>query len=363
MQMPARRLVFLLCLFAVGAALAFAGAVGLTWWVDPQHERYDPAILARADAEPTPCRMTTDAIGDSPAIAAFKLDVLRRQDPSTIVLGISRGLEIRSWPGEKGFANLGTPGLGPVDALAIVEHLHALHPGPVTAYVDVDPAWTNAGWSPFLGVGLTRLQRLRRYVSSAGLLESVRYLASHRSADPWRIAASERDGVCVLHPAGESAAPPLWYADGSIEWATARKHNAEAVGQAAGGVAGLSALDPARVAQIERLLARMHALGWRVVGFTPPIAPWAAAVLRTRPQDVRALTAYDAEMRRLLARNGAPYLDLLRFPQRVSCTDADFTSGDELHPGAACSARLRRVLDRMATGGASQAPQSTASGG
>lgn len=360
--MPVRRLIFLLCLFVAGGAFAFVGAVGLTWWVDPQHERYDPAILTRADASAQPCRMTTDLIGDSPAIAGFKLDVLRRQDPSVIVVGISRALEIRSWPGEKGFANMGTPGLGPASALTVVEHVHDVHPGPVTVYLDVEPAWTNGLWNPFLDFGLTRVQRLRRYVSSAGLLASVRFLVSHPGADPEAVAMSTRGGRCVLHLPGRTDAPPLWYADGSIQWAAENKLRLEADPPGV-GVAGLGALDPARIAQIDRLLVRMHQFGWHVVGFTPPVAPWKVAVLHTRPRDMRALAGFDATMHRLLGRYGAPYVDLLQYPQKIACTTANFTAGDALHPDGACSARLRRVLDGVAAGRASQAPQSTASGG
>jgi hypothetical protein len=361
--MSTRRLLLLLGLFVVGGALALAGAIGLTWWVDPQHERYDPAVLTRAEAAVEPCRMTTELIGDSPAIAEFKLDVLRRQDPSTIVIGISRSLEIRSWPGEKGFANMGTPGLGPAAALAVVEHVHAVHPQPVTVYLDVEPAWTNAGWAPFVDFNLTRVQRLRRYVSSAGLLASVRFLARHPGRDPAAFEKSTRGGHCVLHPRGQSDAPPVWDVDGSIEWATHVEEMIGADGRPGVGVAGLSAIAPGRVAQIDRLVARMHGLGWRVIGFTPPVAPWKVDVLHGRPRDMRALAAYDAAVRRLLGRYGSPYLDLLQFPGRIACAGADFASGDALHPGAACSARLRRVLDRMAAGGASQAAQSTASGG
>ena len=116
-----RRLLRSLLLFVAGMALAFGGAVALTWWVDPQHERYDASILTRAERSPQPCRMTTELIGDAPAIAGFKLDVLRRRDPSVVVIGISRSLEIRSHPGERAFANMGTPGLGPSGALTVVE--------------------------------------------------------------------------------------------------------------------------------------------------------------------------------------------------------------------------------------------------
>jgi hypothetical protein len=352
--MPVRRLIFLLCLFGFGGAFAFAGAVGLTWWVDPQHERYDPAILTRAEAATTPCRMTTEAVGDSPAIADFKLDVLRRQDPSVVVLGISRALEIRSRPGEKGFANLGTPGLGPAAALQVVERVHDVHPAPVTVYFDVEPAWTNGGWSPFLDFGLTRLQRLRRYVSSAGLLASVRFLAAHPGANPAAVVVSERDGRCVVYPRGRSADPPFWYFDGSIQWAVAGKMDGPDYPGA--GPIGLSDLDPARVAQVERLLARMHQLGWHIIGFTPPVAPWRAALLRTRPADEQSFARFDASMRRLLARYGAPYVDLFQSPQTIACTPTNFTAGDGLHPDGPCSARLRRVLDRMAAREASQAP-------
>jgi hypothetical protein len=350
--MPVRRLILLLCLFAVGGALAFAGAVALTWWVDPQHERYDPSLLTRAEAAAKPCLMTTEAVGDSPAIADFKLDVLRRQDPSLIVLGISRSLEIRSWPGEKGFANMGTPGLGPAAALTVVERVHGVHPGPVTVYLDMEPAWTNGRWSPFLDFGLTPLQRLRRYVSSAGLLASVRFLARHPGADPAAVAMSEEEGHCVLHPPGQSADPPFWYSDGSIQWAVAGKVDAPGTGV---GVAGLSYLDPARLAQVERLVARMHQLGWHIIGFTPPVAPWKVALLHSRPADERSYARFDAAMRRLLARYGASYVDFLQSPQTIACKPANFSAGDALHPDGPCSARLRRVLDRMAAREASQA--------
>jgi hypothetical protein len=271
-----------------------------------------------------------------------------------IVLGISRALEIRSRPGEKGFANLGTPGLGPAAALKVVERVHDVHRGPVTVYLDVELAWTNGGWSPFLDFGLTRLQRLRRYVSSAGLLASVRFLAAHPGVNPAAMAVSERDGRCVVHPRGKSADPPFWYFDGSIQWAVASKMDGP--DDPGAGPLGLSDLDPARVAQVERLLARMHQLGWHVIGFTPPVAPWRAALLRTHPADERSFARFDAAMRRLLARYGAPYVDLLPSPQAIACTPANFSAGDGLHPDGPCSARLRRVLDRMAARGASQAP-------
>ena len=43
-----------------------------------------------------------------------------------------------------------------------------------------------------------------------------------------------------------------------------------------------------------------------------------------------------------------PTVDLLPSPDKLHCTDADYVFGDGLHPGPACSARLRVVLDRTA---------------
>ena len=150
-----------------------------------------------------------------------------------------------------------------------------MHPAPVTAYLDLEPAWTDAYWTPFVDFDLTTRQRLRRYVSSSGFLASVRFLASHPARNPRAFATSMRNGECVLHPDDASDGPPLWEVDGAIDWAVASSEGPTPDEDRAHGVgvAGLSRIDPARIAQIVRVAARMHELGWRVVGFTPPIAP------------------------------------------------------------------------------------------
>jgi hypothetical protein len=346
--MTRRRLIAMLAILAASALFAFAAAIAITYWVDPQGERWESSVLTRALDGTQPCAMTTELVGDSPAIAGFKLDVLHRRTPSLVVLGISRSLEIRSRPGEKGFANLGTPGLGPAAALTVADDVHNVSRGPVTVYLDVEPAWLDPRWTPFVDFSLSTEQRIRRYVSSKGLLSSIRFLFEHPGGDPHPVAVTELGGRCVLHTPGQSAQPPYWDTDGSIEWDMNGKGRLRALDVGGIGVAGLSPPDPARLAQLSRLVAQMHAFGWRVVGFTPPLAPWKVKVLHSRARDMRWYATYDRTVRSLLARYGDAYVDLLPSPDKLHCTDADYVFGDGLHPGPACSARLRVVLDRTA---------------
>jgi hypothetical protein len=361
--MTSRRLVVALAMFALGMVLAISGAIGLTYWIDPAHERYNPQLLARAAAAPQPCAITADLIGDSPAIASFKLDVARSRRPSLVVLGLSRSLEIRAWPGEKGFANLGTPGLGPAALLTIVERLHALGLGPETVYLDVEPAWFNRAWSPFVDFNQSLEYKLRRYVSSRDILASVRFIAEHPGANPGSFVAIEQDGRCVLRRRGQPVGYPLWDPDGSIEWSTeGRIPRTDFVTTERNGLVGMTAIDPGRVAELARAVDRMHALGWRVIGFTPPLARWVLADVARNPRARALVAAFREQARAVLARNGYPYVDLIAQPGRLGCAEADFVQDDGTHPNAACSARIRSLLDRVASSG-SQAAQSTASGG
>jgi hypothetical protein len=335
------RLLLAACLFALGCAGAFALAVGVTYWVDPQHERFDPAVLARADAGPRPCAITASLVGDSPAIASFKRAVLRARRPSLVVLGLSRSLEIRARAGEAHFANLSAPGLGPADLLTLVQRLHALGVAHETVYLDVEPVWFDSTWSAFLG--LDQSGSLRRYISGPALLASVRTLAAHPLRGPHSFAVATQAGRCVLHPSGQPVKHPLWEVDGSIEWELRGKVPRKDLLRSAGLLA--ARIDGARVAQVARAVDLMRSYGWRVVGFTPPLAPWVLAQVRSSVAATAALRDFTATATRLLGRDGYPYLDLVGDPGRFHCGDADYAQDDGSHPDAACSARIRLALD------------------
>jgi hypothetical protein len=344
--MPVRRLILALALFAFGVVAAATLGVGLTYWVDPEKQRYDASILDRALAtDPAPCLMTSDVIGDSPAIAGFKLDLLRTRRPRTVVIGLSRSLEIRAWPGEEGFVNLSTPGLAPDSLPGLIERIRKEAPGPKTVYLGIEPVWLSPVWAGFLAYDRSLSTRVRRYVSSDGLVASAKQVARHGPPGPPSLASGRLRGRCVLHATDEPPTFPLWDVDGSIRW---NEDGERAIQGRDGGQQFFTGIDPQRIAALAAALQRMRGLGWEVVGFTPPLAPSSLARMLRSDRMGEMMGTFQRIALDLHTAAGFAYVDGLDRPRAFGCTDENYAAGDAWHPDAACSRAIRRELDRVA---------------
>jgi len=118
-------------IFLATVAVVLGGIGALDWWIDPFLDRYDPAPLAAALAQPRPCFVGWDVFS-ARAWPELKVDYFRRRDARIVVVGTSRAGKIGARPGERRFANLILPGTGPETLAPLFQRLHALGHGPLS---------------------------------------------------------------------------------------------------------------------------------------------------------------------------------------------------------------------------------------
>jgi hypothetical protein len=348
------RLVVLFGSIAATLALLLA----LDWWVDPLADHYRSDVVARAFAHDPPCAVSTAVLGDR-TWPAFKLDLLRRRDATTLVVGSSRIWKIGAHPGERGFANVGLPGMSVTSVPILFRRLHELEPRRrFTIYLGLEPFWftTPDRSSNFARASLT--DRLRLLGSGETLRATL-----HRIADrPAELVApiSRRRPTLESSPAGcvldendaaRRGAANAWTMDGrfvySYEIAGSAPGHKDFLGGDLSSMRG-TALDAASLHDVTDALDFARTQHWRVVGFTPPFSHHTIVGLEHDAQAAQLLRVYRRGIPALLRERGFAYLDLLD-ARSVPCTDDEFLRHDGAHANSVCAARVRRALDAATT--------------
>jgi hypothetical protein len=340
-----RRLVLL-----VASIVVVLGAVaGLNARVDPWGSLYKPGALTAALASSPPCLVSQELVGGR--YLSFKEDVFRRRGATTLVVGSSRVLKIRSHGGEAGFANLGFPGTSP-ETLAPLFRTVAASGRPETAYVGVEFFWFNPRFSAFdeqpgwrsKAAYLLGRSTLR---SSYEVLRSAPYVL----ADRWR--RTQNGSRCVIGRASPSIA---WDVDGSRVysfelqpdgWRPPRQvFSSDLETLRSGYYAGWTVFDRERVRALDEALAIAQRAGWRVVGFAPPDPTRYVNLFATGRETARWWRTWHRAMPQLFRKHGFAWLDLSDVRSVPCAQDAFVDAG--FHTTAACSDRMRADLDRAA---------------
>jgi hypothetical protein len=346
--------------FLAALAVIVGGVAALDWWIDPFFDRYDSAPLAAALAQPKPCFLQWDTFS-ARAWTELKLDLFRRRDARTTVVGTSRAGKIEAHPGEKGFANLLLPGTGPDTLEPLFESLHRQGHGRLTVYLAPEPFWFGRGWRTGITPTHSYLRTLRFMLATETLhatFEELRrapgVIRHPRSLRPWAIYHGR--GKCVVGRGNGVLAGAIhaWAPDGGL-W-----YNDEVTGaQAPRGQALVdllyssfvgTGLDPRRREALEDGLETAKGYGWRVVGISLPFSTYWRRRLERDPATAPVLAAYRREMPRMFARYGFRFLDLTDVRQ-VPCGEHQFSHDDGGHADVACGRKIRRLLDEAAAAG------------
>ena len=347
-------------IFLATVAVVLGGIGALDWWIDPFLDRYDPAPLAAALAQPRPCFVGWDVFS-ARAWPELKVDYFRRRDARIVVVGTSRAGKIGARPGERRFANLILPGTGPETLAPLFQRLHALGHGPLTVYLSVEAFWFGEGWR-------TQTHFTRSYLRDAKYLLSTQTLHATfdelrrtpgtirhpRALRPWGI--YRRRGLCVvsrgdtvLAGAGNAWAPDgeLWYND---EVTGAPRPHGQPIAQLEhGGYVGRR-LDPGRLNALGHALAIAQSYGWRVVGASLPYSDYWRLKLARDGETRAVVAAFGRELPGMFARYGFRFLDLTDV-HSVPCGAHSFSRFDGGHPDVACGRKIRRLLDAAAKAG------------
>jgi len=350
-----------LIVFAL-STIAFTGLLAaFAWRVDPLGTFYDGSAVGHAAVQSPPCDVSDDLVGVN-SWWSFKRDLVRRDDPSVVVLGTSRVLEIGSRHGELRFVNAGLPSLGLSTVPRLLRELHDVHRGPLTVYLGVELFWLNANWaSPYSYVTPSTRARLRDLLTRQQVGESISLATSYPQllVRPWH--TSTVDGMCVLDRATRAAQGKVnaWRPDGTLAYASQLRPDLPHeipndfelnLGNLAGPqyVGGyytnwnkLSHLD-----ELTAVLAQARSYGWKVVGFTPPYSDRYVRRLATAPETAPRWREYGRQLPAIFRRYGFPYLDS-RSGRSIGCTDREYLD-DGWHIDPSCARKLRRALDTLA---------------
>jgi hypothetical protein len=346
--------------FLATVAAVLGGVAALDWWIDPFLDRYHSGPLAAALAQPKPCFLQWDTFS-SRAWPELKLDLFRRRDARTIVVGTSRAGKIEAHPGERAFANLLVPGTGPETLAPLFEILHREGHRRLTVYLAPEPFWFGRGWRTGIAFRHSYLRTLRFIVSTETLhatFEELRRtpgVIRHPGAlRAWGIYHGH--GVCVVGRGNGVLAGAIhaWAPDGGL-W-----YNDEVTGARAPRGESLvdllyssflgAGLDPRRREALEDGLETAKGYGWRVVGVSLPFSTYWRLRLERDPATAPVLTAYRREMPRIFAREGFRFLDLTDV-REIPCGENQFSHADGGHADVACGRRIRRLLDAAAQAG------------
>jgi hypothetical protein len=332
-----------LVLFIAVTAAVLACFAAVTWWVDPLGEIWKPAALEAAQHDD--CLISQELIGTR--YFSFKVAVFHDRPTRTFVVGSSRVLKIASHPHERSFANLGYPGTAPATILSLV---HALPAMPrQTMYIGVESFWFNRHYR----VPDTNPSdyRVAEYLVSRSAFWSAfkfaRDVSYVRYPDRWR--RTTVGNRCTI---GRTYPSINWALDGSRVWSweldpkhfqriypTPYRGNLDVWRN--GYYADWKAIDQARVAQLEQVLAFARARGWRVIGFAPPEPSGILHILNTDPRIAPQWRAFLRLMPKIFRRYHDPWIGLA-----VRCPASAFP--DAFHTDAACSRRMRNRLDEAA---------------
>jgi hypothetical protein len=343
--------------FLASVAIVLASVAALDWWIDPFLDRYDSAPLAAALAQPQQCFLAWDTFSSRPW-PELKLDYFRRRHARVVVVGTSRAGKLEAHPGERRFANLLVPGIGPETLVPLFRALHREGHGRLTVYITVEPFWFGRGWTTQARFTQSYLRDAKYLISAQTLKATLRELLRTpgvirhpRALRPWAIYRGRR--VCVVGRGNSvlAGAVEAWTPDGGLFY------NDEVTG--APPVHGVSlvevqydaflghGLDPGRRAALRDGLELARSYGWRVVGVSLPFSTHWRLQLERTPETHDVITAYRREMPAIFARYGFRFLDLTDV-RSVPCGEHSFSHDDGGHPNIACGRKIRRLLDAEA---------------
>ena len=341
----------------VGLALLLAAAVGaFDRVVDPAPQFYDGTPLRVAMRMHPQC-LVSDELVRGVVYVQFKQDVFVVRHPTTVVLGSSRVLKIRSNTNETTFANLGLPETTPRVVLRLFRFMARKRPhARLTVYLGTEFFWFNPG-APDVLVNPpfhpTTFQRVG-YLLSRATLRSALHLARaspHAAFHRWRI---EHVGdTCVIDRESPNRE---WYPDGSRLYSfelfpggfrpprNAFTRNLATLRDGFYGNWHGFARD--RFRQLEQALDFARAHGWKVVGFAPPDSSPFVHLFSTAPSTAGPWQTYFRIVPAAFRRRGFPFVDL-RDVRDVPCREDDFVDAG-YHVNAACAAKIRARLDAAA---------------
>jgi hypothetical protein len=339
-------------------AAALAGVAALNWWMDPLGDRYHGRFLDQALSQPEPCFISWAVLG-SRTWGEYKIDLFGRAHRDVMVVGTSRVAKISARPGETGFVNVGAPGVGADSLPPLFERLHSLQPGPLTVYVNVDPFWFGTDWRSETRFKPSNLRELKVLLSAQLAGETVRLLRYAPGAirHPQKLQYTELDQTphgCVIDRghAVRNKIANAWGPDGSLYfWEDIFPNPSHLtrglmIIKQAGGLIG-NRLSARQLASLDRALRLARSYGWRVVGVSVPFSPHSVHELESDRRFATVFEDFRAQVPRVFARDGFPFLDLTDVGS-VPCRADEFTGDDEGHPDIACSARVRAKLDAAA---------------
>ncbi len=346
----------LLAFLGIVAALVGLAALA-TWWVDPDGRFYSRSALAAADAASPPCLVSDELVGTQGWLS-FKLDVVRRRQPETVVLGTSRVLEIGARPGERAFANAGMPGFGTPSLVPMLRRLHAEAPGLKTVYIGADLFWFNHSWLDDVSFGSGPYGTVGYLLGKQNVRDSLRDLARSAGSYGRRFTTGTIGDRCLLDRRGAVLAGRrnAWEVDGSFRYerellpASARPvpddYTRDLVQFAGPYYTDWASIDARRLRELRAALRLARSYGWNVVGFTAPYSSRYVQRLATAPQTAQRWREFGAILPTVFEQAGYTYLDL-RDVRDVPCGEVDFVD-DGWHPSRACAARVRDRLDAAA---------------
>lgn len=341
--------------FFASMLAAVAAIGGLNWWVDPFADRYQRDAVDAAFAGGRHCLISQTVVGER-TWTDFKLDLVRRRDARTVVVGTSRVWKLGARSENEPFANLALPGMGIETLNPLFRRLAATHRGPLTIELGLEEFWL----SPQAGQAFfdqTVLDDARVLLSGETLRKTVTVLSQApgairhpRALRPWHVVPL-RSGCLVDR--GDSVlngAANVWGPDGTWQWQwdvtgqavpSARRyvvtHRKDFIG---------SGMDRAKLQILERALAYARARRWRVVAFAPPYTPDSLAYLRDRADTASLLRDFHAHIAGILGAEGVPFLDLSDV-RDVPCDPRRFTWNDGAHADDRCGRRIRQRIERF----------------
>lgn len=241
----------------------------------------------------------------------YKLDLIALRRPRVLVVGSSRGMQIRSdmlGVDDLAFVNGG----GLVETLGDLETLFDRLPAgarPGVIVLAIDHWWFNPAWAdaprPAPGEGAldwrAHLTALRRLATQPAAV-----------ADGLFGPPATARGLLGLTARRTGSG---FRADGSlaqVEWEFADRETppiGERVAHATHQFAAASTVSPERVARLGAFLNRARALGVDVVGFAPPFSSSVVAALRVDDRHRGLMCSFSTAMSTLFAAADRPFVD------------------------------------------------------
>lgn len=168
---------------------------------------------------PERCAISNDVIGPGPWLS-FKLDIVERRRPTTVVVGTSRVLKIAAKPGERSFANAGLPGAGTDTLEPLFRRLRARLPGRVTVYLGVETFWLNRTWSSAVEFDSSPLSHLKYVLARENARESPTLVRQDPGLLLRRRQVESVGTRCVVDRASRVAKGEVdaWEVDGSFDY-------------------------------------------------------------------------------------------------------------------------------------------------